>query len=130
MADTDTLRLLLGDTDTSDELYTDAQLQSFLDLYGSVNAAAAAAADGLAARFARQVDKQVGDLRLAAGQKFTHYQALAKRLRSTASRLVAPYAGGISVADKQTREQNADRVEPTFTLDGMTNLGSEVNLSG
>jgi len=117
------IRLLIGDIDTSDELFSDAQITSLESLYGGVYATAAAACNALAAKFAREVDATVDDVRASNSQKYEHYVALAKTLSMQAARNIGatPYAGGISRSDKQTYETDSDRVEPAFTVELHTN---------
>lgn len=113
------IRVLIGDTDTSDELLTDTQINMLIALYTNTFSAAAAAARAIAAKFAREVDATVDSTQASNSQKYEHYKDLADRLDSQArtSGLLAgiPYAGGISIADKETRVSNTDRVTPAFT---------------
>ena len=114
--DRDAVRLLIGDTDTTDQQLQDAELDWFLSDEGSVSGAAIAAARAIQARYARMVDKAVGDLRLSYSQRADHYADLATRLeRRRAQRTGVPFAGGISQAQKDTVEADTDRVEPYFT---------------
>lgn len=41
--------------------------------------------------------------------------------------VVAPYAGGISIADKESRESDSDRVRPAFTRDDFAYPGNEMS---
>ena len=66
--------------------------------------------------FADQVAKSVGDLQLAAQQKFAHYSTLATSLERQSAIRAVPYAGGISRADKDSVELDTDRVAPSFTI--------------
>lgn len=115
----DALKLTVGDTSTSSslELLSTGECAYLIATYGSVSAAAPYAAEAIAAYYARQVDRSVGDLRLAAQQRFEHYLALSKRLRaSRALNAAIPYAGGISRSDKLAVERDTDRVVPAFTV--------------
>jgi hypothetical protein len=114
----DELKLLLGDlsTSSSGELLTSAECSYFVSKYGTAGAAAPHAARAIAAMFADQVSKAVGDLRLDAQQKFDRYTTLAKSLERQASFSGLPYAGGISRADKTSQEQDTDRVSPAFKI--------------
>jgi hypothetical protein len=86
-ADIDKLRLEIGDLASADQLYTDDQLTYFLDSYGSVLGAAAAACDALAARFARDFDFQWKDQKFSRSQMSRAFaqQAAAIRARSDAT---------------------------------------------
>ena len=113
-SDKDTVRLLVGDTDESKRQLHDEEIAWFLGANGSVYVAAAEAAKAIAAMYGRDVDKQVGDLKISASQRQKHYADLAKQLRSRAALSVSPYAGGISRSDKESVESNTDRVRPSF----------------
>ena len=112
----DRVRLLIGDTDTDDRQFLDEEINALISIYGSADAAAAAAARGLAAKYSRYADKWVGDLKILASQKAKAFTALAKTL--TEAGFVSsgvPSAGGIRVSQKDTMKENTDRVEPAFT---------------
>lgn len=113
------VRLLVGDPSGTSAYLTDDEITFLLTENGDVYSAAAAAADAIAAKLARQVDKRVGILSSSDSQAFQHYKDLAVRLRSQVTRRTAltglPYAGGISEGDKEGREEDEDRVEPAFT---------------
>lgn len=102
----DMIRLAIGDTSSSDQILTDEEVAAL----GSPAAAARAAA----AEFARRVGKSVGNLRLEAQQRFEHYMTLTQYLEAYSGGV--PYAGGISVDDKQTVAENTDRVEPAISI--------------
>lgn len=123
----DAVRFLIGDTDTNDQQLQDAEVEWLLTENGSVYNAAAAGCETLAAKYARKVDKAVGDLRLAAQQKFEHYRDLAVTLRSRTAKLAMPFAGGISVASKLAYEANSDRVAPAFTRSLHENGGTSTD---
>lgn len=114
------IRWLVGDTSTNDQQVQNEEITFALGQEPDIYNAAALVADGIAAKYARRVDKSVGDLSLADSQKQTHYAGLALRFRAQAGRRSATiYAGGISVSDKQTTEADSDRVVPQFRM-GMT----------
>lgn len=106
----DAVRLLVGDTDSTDQLVSDEEI-TWAVAQGPTTLAAARIAEVIAGRFSRRADKEVGDLSLRASQKAKAYLVLAQRLQVRAN-LVAgvPYAGGISVSDKQDQEDDTDRV--------------------
>ena len=110
------VRLALGDTQASYPLLQDEEIDQYLGLYGNVYFAAAYAAEAIAGTFSRQVDRSLGGgLSLQNSQKAAQYMALARSLRRQGALSVTPYAGGQSVADKQAREQDTDRVPPSFS---------------
>lgn len=118
-ADLDKVRLLIGDTDTTDQQLSDEELGAMLTVYGAVNSAAIAACRALAAKYARYADKWVGDLKILASQKHRAYLELAEELQAagasaTGAALAVPTAGGIYTAEKEAYEGNTARVSPFF----------------
>jgi len=123
----DAVRFLVGDTDKCEPQLDDREIDFLLIQDGNPISAAACAADALAAKYARQVDNDSGSNSDSASQRSTAYLALAAELRrKLGRRAVAPFCGGISVADKQTRENDSDRVAPSFTRDMNDNPSSGV----
>lgn len=114
-ADRDKVRTYIGDTDPSDQLLSDEQIAFALTEAGPVRSASALACEWIAAKFARQADKSVGDMSITYSQKAAQYTDLAQRLRREATVLALPYFGGISQSAKDTREADTDRVKPAFT---------------
>ncbi|HHH30956.1 MAG TPA: hypothetical protein ENK57_21790 [Polyangiaceae bacterium] len=118
-SDKDAVRFLVGDTDSSEQLVSDEEILFALQEEPNVRRAAAFIARALGAKFSREADKSVGDLRIAYSQRARGFYELADRLDSDASRRTnvlraRPYAGGISVSDKEAVEDNSDRVRPSF----------------
>jgi hypothetical protein len=120
--DRDQVRVLIGDIVPTDELIEDDMIDALLTLKGSINGAALACAESLAARFSRDRDKKVGALSLS-GNRGEFYANLVKQLRRAASLGAAPYCGGISVSDKAAAEADADRVVPAFTKNQFAHPG-------
>ncbi len=114
----DKVRFLIGDTDSSDQQLLDTEVDAILsDNADDPYATAITLAEGLAAKFSRKADKSVGDLSISYSQLGKNYTDLATRLRRTASlQLATPYAGGISIADKDAVEDDDDRVRPGFKI--------------
>lgn len=124
-SDLDAVRFWIGDTDQADQLVQDEEIDFLLGRYSDPLAAAAHAAEALAAKFARLVDKTLGDYSVKLSQKVEHYRQLAKSLDDMAKgklKLVSPYAGGISISDKMAQERDRDRVKPRFRR-GMMDSG-------
>lgn len=80
------LRYLIGDTDTADKQVQDEELDYHLTKNGN-NAVSAAidACEALAAKYARRVNREVGDLRIESERLMDHYIKLAKRLQKNKS---------------------------------------------
>lgn len=127
----DVLRLLVGDTDTSNEALTDAHCAFFLsEANDNVYLAASLAADAIAAKYARDVTNSqtdshgVHNLSRNNSDKYKHYKELAGTLMvrykqgagttSSSAPAISVFAGGISNADKGNREAATDRVTPAF----------------
>lgn len=109
----DRVRLYIGDTDTDDQQLSNEEIDAMLLLDASVFAAAAMAARTLAAKYARQADKWVGDLKILASQKARAYHELAETLTAKSTSFVGtPTAGGVLVAEKETAAANTALVQP------------------
>lgn len=114
-SDKDAVRFLIRDTVAASKEFEDEEILYMLTTKGDVRSAAVLALKTLAAKYATAVDKAVGDLRLSLSQKYDHYLSLIKQFEGEAMLVAVPFAGGISVASKDTYEQDSDRVKPRFT---------------
>lgn len=118
----DQVRLLVGDTNVGAPELSDNEVAFFLiEESDDPRRAAARAAEVLAAKYANVADtKQVGPLRLQYTEKANRFSTLARRLWGrSAIGASGPYAGGISISDKNDRVRDGDRVRPAFTRRGM-----------
>lgn len=117
----DRVRLYVGDTNATTSLLTDSEVDFLLeDESDDALRAAARGAEILAAKYAKQAEeKKVGPLTLTNRRQSQadRYQRLAKVLwaRAASKDGVAPFAGGISKADKALREADTDRTLSIFT---------------
>lgn len=101
-SDLDTVRFHLQDTDESDQLLPDEEIQFVIDQWepvtGSLVYAAAVCADRLAAKFAREVSVSGDGVSVGVESLQTKYEQLAMRLRQEYKDFVgtggAPTAGG------------------------------------
>lgn len=126
----DAVRFLVGDTDTADQQSSDEEIAYAIAQSATTRGAAAILAEALVAKYARLTSKSVGDLSINYAQRQEHYAVLAKRLRTDESiRGAIPYCGGISVSDKETVEDDTDRIKPAFRR-GMHDHGSGQDGSG
>jgi hypothetical protein len=116
----DKVRFLIGDTDDTDEQLQDEEIDAMLaDNSSEPYAAAIACAYVLAAKYSRRADRSVGDLSISYNQIGDSYRKLATQLKSQAATSSAgfkPYAGGISISDKEVDEENDDLKRPNFKL--------------
>lgn len=115
----DAVRFLIGDTDSEEELIQDEEINYLLEEEaGDVIEAAVRACNTIAARFSRLADQTIGDYSAKYSQKAQNYRELALRIREedTKSSVMkaVPFAGGISVSDKETTKEDSDRVKPAF----------------
>lgn len=113
----DAVRFIIGDTISTEAWFQDAEIAYFLTLTGNnVYQSAAKAARQIATVIARREEITTGVVRTRNAQKAVDYLALADTLeREDIKTGAAPYAGGISIADKETVEDDTDRVQPSFT---------------
>lgn len=122
----DAVRFLIGDTDSATPLMTDGEIAYLVANERTTTLAAAAGCRALAAKFSRQADKEVDDLKIKASQRAAAYAARAAELTAADDAVllaVRPWAGGISHADKEATEADADRVPPQFARNDFTNPG-------
>jgi len=112
----DKVRWLIGDTDTSDQQLSDEEINAALVVSGDdPYTAAISCVEALIAKYSRKVTKSMGDLSINYGDIVANYRSLLGDIRRRATlQLCTPYAGGISISDKQTDEADSDRVQPSF----------------
>jgi len=99
----DEVRFYLQDTDMSDPLLTDEEIDFYVTkldpVYGSSVATASYLADLIANRFAREIDLSADGISVSASQLQTKYRDIAKNLREQWHAIAgvggAPDAGGI-----------------------------------
>lgn len=120
-ADKDRVRWLIGDTQDSDPLVQDEEIDFALFANSNVYGAAAIACRAVAARLARELTLvgSAGSIALDAQEQSKRFLAMAVEYetRASSSGLTAGvYAGGISINDKRSQETSADRVRPGFTV--------------
>lgn len=84
------VRFLIGDTDTSDQLLSDQEIEYLLDLHGSVSAAAIASCENLSAKYARQVDYRLGPQSVSASKRAEQFEKLAIRIKKQSSKYSVP----------------------------------------
>ncbi len=117
LSNRDAVRFYISDTDASNPLMNDGEVDYLLTKFPDPLAAAAQAARSLAGKFAKQVTrKTVGDLSLSWSDMAKNYYALADELqiRSDISGSTL-YAGGTSKSDMAAVAANSDRVPQPFT---------------
>lgn len=117
------VRLHTGDNVVGKMILDDAEIAYFLSIEANVYMAAAMAADQLAIRIATAATtadgkgpvskKKIGGTDItyatASGRSAKDFEALSKALRNRGRVHQIPFAGGISVSDKEARRQDTDR---------------------
>jgi hypothetical protein len=120
------VRLLVGDTDTNDQQVQDEEIEFGLSQNGNnIYYAAAWIARTISSKFARQVNIDVD------GQISADYSDLSEQYASLADRLeyqgkktsgaMGMVAGGLSRTEVDAVRSNTDRVKPAFNRDQFNN---------
>lgn len=121
------VRFLVGDTDTTDQQIQDEEILFALDrTNGNIYAAAAFSAEGIAAKFARLVTSEVDrTLRVRYSDMQAQYRALAKDLREQSMRLggLGVGAGGINLLEMAIARKNPLRPPATHKGEFNDNSG-------
>ena len=112
----ETVRFLIGDTDTIDQLLQDAEITYLLTIESKLYDAAATACETIAAKFARKADTSNGTLSEKASQRSLAYERRASLLRSKVNRKVQVFAGGLTISGKDTLDESSTNVQPAFKL--------------
>lgn len=121
------VRLIVGDTETTDQQLQDEEIYWILTITSTMTYAGAACADLLAAKYARQVNTENSALRVTAAERHKHYLALAKRLRDAGpgdipggegfgTVLGGIDVGGASRADVEAIQDDSDNILPSFAV--------------
>lgn len=116
----DEIRFLVGDTGPTLFILCNEEYDYLRTVYDSALAAAAAAADAICGKFAKQVDESTGDLQRKCSDKAKAFSALADKLRKQSSDPLTsspiPFAGGTSCDDIRSREDDLDRFPDIFNI--------------
>lgn len=115
----DAVRLLIGDTDTTDQQLQDSEVEYFLTLFGAsgdgrVVPAAVRCCDAIAAKYARQVDTTNQGLRVGASKRLEHYQSLAEELRLQIATVGEVFLGGSKYSEAKKLDEDTDLIPPVF----------------
>jgi hypothetical protein len=115
----DAIRFIVGDTDPTDQLVTDEEIQYMLNRHGSVNRTSAEVARAIAAKFARLMSRSIGGLTADFSAKYRQYMELAANLTGNEeSEPVSPFISGFNRTQKESVELESDR-ETTFSRKGI-----------
>jgi len=108
------IRWEIGDIDQANAKFTDAEIQYAYDQEHTVFKAAARLCEQLATKYADQVDRSLGPLRVSLSQKADFYYKRARELRKRDMAYAEPYGGGISKAKEEAFEADSDLNQPYF----------------
>ncbi len=119
----DKVRFLIGDTDADAPQLSDAEVNAMLaDNASQPYAASIALVERLIAKYARKVDKSMGDISISYSQMTQHYKDLLRQLRMRASiELAPPKLTAMLTDEKKTNEDDSSLVKPSFKI-GMTDF--------
>lgn len=119
--DLEKVRLEIGDTDSTDALFTDAEINVKLSLRANnIEATAADLCDILAVRFARQFDFETDGQKFARSQRSKMYKDMAAVLRARAN-------GGItSVPTTRVDGYSSDVTSEDVSTSSVTSSGGRV----
>lgn len=110
----DQVRIECGDVVFADQQLDDKAIAYAQTVEGSILSAAARCCEWLQSFYARKADMSEGALRIALSQRAKAYLEKSKELRFRDAITAVPYAGGISIADKENNNNDTDRVPPAF----------------
>lgn len=123
LTDIEKVRILIGDTEGSPfyQLFTDEEIQAFLDMTGgNVMQAARLAAIAASMQLAGWTTRErTGDIEVWSSLSTQYLKALENLIKDTSSATLPnglmPYAAGISWSDVCTNNNNPDNVRPALT---------------
>lgn len=122
------VRLLVGDTDTTDQLVQNEEINFGLSqVNNNIYYAAAWVCRTIAAKFSRMVDTQLdGALSGKYSTRAKQFQQLANQIeaqgKKTSGKALGVFAGGISVSAVGVANSDTDRVMPEFGVDQFDNV--------
>ena len=121
-----TVRLLVGDTDTTDQQVQNEEVTFSLTENGNnVYYSGAWVARAIASKYSRKVNTELsGALKADYSDLVTHYNSLADNLEyqgKTSGASVGVIAGGITKSTVEAVRQNTNRIEGSFRRDRFKN---------
>jgi len=120
------VRFWAGDTDTTDQLLNDAEIDYILTLESQIFLAAALACESIASKFSRKADTENGTLKVWASQRASTYMSKAKDLRRRAAVQSEVYAGGRTKTNKNNLDTDTNDTQPGFKVGQDDNPGTDV----
>lgn len=115
----DAVRLYVGDTDKDDQQVQDAEIDFALsEKDDEIYAASAMVCRILAGKYTRLVDISIDGVSTSYSDRADSYTALAEKYEQEASLtgggLGSPYVGGVSKAERDSVDEETDRIKPAF----------------
>ena len=118
-SDLDAVRFIIGDTDTNDQLLTNAEINYMITYHGTLLRACSESALAIAAKFARLMSRSIGGLSADFSVKYQQYMDLADDLHHRdILRPVRPFISGYKRSEKESVEMDTDR-ESTISRKGI-----------
>lgn len=126
------VRYLMGDTISTDPQVQDEEINWALTQRATTYGAAAIVCRALAGRLSREVDTVDRELRDSISQRARAYSVMANSYEIQAATRGGglPYAGGISIIDKENQQNDTDRVPPQFQIGMDDNLIDPIGPAG
>lgn len=114
----DKVRLLLGDTNTNDQILSNEEITFFLTEHGSnIYSAVAACAEAAAAKFLRDKDRSAVGMSSNLSDRYNRFLELAKKYKARAGISAELDVGGILESRRDTIRSNSDLI-PHFAQRG------------
>lgn len=117
----DLVRVLVGDTNVTDMLLFDSEVQWCIDEQGEGLPGAVRACELIVAKFSRDVDYGAGKTRESASKTSEQYRALAQDLKNRLALGAVPWVGGLSESEAETDVADTDLRQPQFYRDQFAN---------
>lgn len=122
----DQIRLLIGDTDATDPQLQDEEITFIASQESGIYRGAAQCAFNIAAKYTRQVTRSFGGRSDQLSQLATQYRTLGKELLAKAAKKrISVYAGGQSIAEKDSQAKDTDAVQPIFSKNTFRNPATQ-----
>ena len=119
--DRDKIRLLIGDTDTNDQLLSDEEIDFVITQQPNVYYSAAQCCETIAGKFGRDVSTTLEGMSIAKRQRFENYLNMANNLRVMAMRALPsqPFAASIDTEQRKaySYKENDNLVQPNFEIE-------------
>jgi len=130
-ASKDVVRLYIGDTNSSSQLFSNEEIEALLTVNSNdVFETAAQLADSLSGKYARSQSLAIDGFKIDYSDRASFYSNLATRLRrsgKTASgQFGAPFVSGVSESEMDAVRDNDDRVPNRLRIGQFDHPGTEV----